>query len=365
MSEVYQSGELLTPNSVQEITDIVCRAAETKQKISTSRWPVDSDVDVSRIDLSQLKSVVDYPARDMTITVQAGMPIGEVADILAQENQQLPLDVADRQAPIGAVVAGNFAGPRQFGYGTARDYLIGMEAVDGQGRVFHAGGRVVKNVAGYDLCRLMVGSRGALGVLTQLTFKLKPLPESSAALVLNCERFAAVQENLNRLNTTSATPVVLDIVAAAGQTSVQLILVVEGGPQTCEWQLNQLREECSAFTEQPLDSTGAATVAEFCQQAQHTWPQTAVRIQTLPSKVITVVEAAAQQGLNVRGHAGNGVLYVTSSESSDLPESACRELVRQHSGTVTAWHSDHPLNVTDPLTVRLRQAFDPHSVFSK
>lgn len=364
MSEVFKGGEVLTPDSVQQVADMVREAAGKNHKVSTSRWLDAADTDVSRIELSHMKSVVDYPARDMTITVQAGMPVAELSAILAQENQQLPLDTAAPDVTVGALVAGNFAGPRQFGYGTARDYLIGMEAVDGQGRVFHAGGRVVKNVAGYDLCRLMVGSRGALGILTQLTFKLKPTPESTSALVLNCDSFAVAQDNLNRLNTTAATPVVLDLVAAAGQTSVQLILVVEGAAETCNWQIQQLRNDCTAFSELPFSEV-AASVQEFCQSSKHTWPQTAVRIQTLPSKVITMVEAAVQQGLNIHAHAGNGLLYVTSSDSDELPEVFCQQLVRQHSGNATVWQSDHPLNATDSLTVKLRQAFDPHSVFSK
>lgn len=363
MSESFQDGEALTPNTVQQVADMVREAAQKNQKVSVSRWQPQADSDVRRMELSQLNSVVDYPARDMTITVQAGMPVAELSAILARENQQLPLDTADPEVSVGAMVAGNFSGPRQFGYGTARDYLIGMEAVDGQGRVFHAGGRVVKNVAGYDLCRLMVGSRGALGILTQLTFKLKPTPESTSGLVLNCDSFDVAQQNLNRLNTTAATPVVLDLSASAGQTSAKLILVVEGAAETCEWQIQQLRNEGTAFTELPFSSV-ATSVQEFCQSSKHTWPQTAVRIQTLPSLVTTMAEAAVRHGLNVHAHAGSGLLYVTGGDSDELPTGFCEQLVRQHAGHAIRWNSDHPLNASDPLTVKLRQAFDPHSVFS-
>jgi glycolate oxidase FAD binding subunit len=133
-------------------------------------------------------AIVDYPARDMTITVGAGMSYGTLQTILKEENQQLPIDVADEGTSLGELVAHDICGPRQFGYGSLRDYVIGVEAVDVNGRVFHAGGRVVKNVAGYDLCRLLVGSRNQLGTITQLTFKLKPLPAHQAIIALDSAR---------------------------------------------------------------------------------------------------------------------------------------------------------------------------------
>src|SRR4029078_4080191 len=81
---------------------------------------------------------------------------------------------------LGGLVPAAFCGPRRFGWGTVRDYVIGCSAVDGRGMPFKGGGRVVKNVAGYDFCKLLTGSLGTLGVITQVTFKIKPLPERSA-----------------------------------------------------------------------------------------------------------------------------------------------------------------------------------------
>ena len=95
--------------------------------------------------------VLDYPARDMTITVETDLSYGELQQILAREGQQLPIDVADDSITLATMIYSDLCGPREFGCGTLRDYVIGIEAIDGHGRRFHGGGKVVKNVAGYDL----------------------------------------------------------------------------------------------------------------------------------------------------------------------------------------------------------------------
>ena len=136
--------------------------------------------------LTKLNRVIDYPAADMTITVEAGMTIAELNRLLAEQRQWLPVDVPwpDR-ATVGGAIATNAAGPRRYAYGTMRDYLLGFTAVDGTGMTFSGGGRVVKNAAGYNMCRLMAGSLGTLGVITQATLMVRPLPE--AAALLACE----------------------------------------------------------------------------------------------------------------------------------------------------------------------------------
>jgi glycolate oxidase FAD binding subunit len=137
------------------------------------------------ISTAGVSQIVDFPVKDLTITVGTGITMGFLKQTLANEGLMLPLDVPQQEsATLGGVIATNTNGPRRFGLGTVRDYVIGIEAVNGKGQLFHGGGRVVKNVAGYDFCKLLTGSMGTLGVITQATVKLKPIPESASTVVV-------------------------------------------------------------------------------------------------------------------------------------------------------------------------------------
>ena len=208
------------------------------------------------VEMLILDQVIDYPARDMTITVQAGITMARLQQILAPEKQTLPIDVphADR-ATLGGILAVNASGSRRLGYGTLRDYLLGFTAINDEGREFKAGGRVVKNVAGYDLCKLMVGSFGTLGIITQATLKLKPLPEEKASMILGCET-EQLENVLNRLHGSRTRPVSLDLLnraaaellfAKAGleapSSSWMIVVGFEGNGEAVHWQVQQLVRE--------------------------------------------------------------------------------------------------------------------------
>jgi glycolate dehydrogenase FAD-binding subunit len=131
------------------------------------------------VDMSLMGAVIEHAAGDLVARVQAGTTIGHLATVLAQAGQQLALD-APAHATVGGVVATGTAGPRRFRYGAPRDLLIGLTAVRADGVVAHSGGKVVKNVAGYDIGKLFSGSQGTLGVITEATFRLHPLPVAVA-----------------------------------------------------------------------------------------------------------------------------------------------------------------------------------------
>ncbi len=133
------------------------------------------------VNLSGLNQLIDYPHQDLTITVQAGMTIDTLQKLLLERQQTLPIDVPrSHEATVGGSIAANINGPRRTGWGTWRDYLIGFSWINDQGEEAKAGGRVVKNVAGYDFCKLFTGSFGTLGIITQVTLKVKPIPEKCA-----------------------------------------------------------------------------------------------------------------------------------------------------------------------------------------
>lgn len=137
------------------------------------------------LDLSALNQAVDVQPGDMTITVEAGMPVEQLQAILAEQGQFLPIDAPLLPgATIGGLIATNASGPLRFGYGTVRDYLIGVRVIRANGEITKGGGRVVKNVAGYELCKLYTGSFGTLGVIVEATFKVRPRPEAFALVGL-------------------------------------------------------------------------------------------------------------------------------------------------------------------------------------
>lgn len=144
------------------------------------------------LDLSALNAVVSYEPNELIITVQAGAPLADVKSLIDSKNQQFAFDPMDTApllgAPdigtIGGMIGAGLAGPRRIRAGGARDHLLGAHAVSGFGDSFKTGGKVVKNVTGYDLCKLLAGSWGTLAVMTEVTLKVMPRPESERTLLL-------------------------------------------------------------------------------------------------------------------------------------------------------------------------------------
>jgi FAD/FMN-containing dehydrogenase len=150
---------------------------------SGSRWRSRSGSESPRLRSTRLCSVLEHDHVNQVVTVQAGAPLARLQEILAERRQWLPIrPPLSGQCTVGGVAALNACGPDRLRYGAPRDLLLGLRFVCGTGRLVNGGGRVVKNVAGYDMTRLLCGSAGALGMLTELTFRTFPLPERCAAL---------------------------------------------------------------------------------------------------------------------------------------------------------------------------------------
>ncbi len=136
------------------------------------------------VTLHRLNDILEHDHANLTATVQSGITMTVLQQSLARENQFLPIDPPHpTSATIGVIVAANINGPRRLGYGSVRDLVIGMKLVLASGEQIKAGGKVVKNVAGYDMCKLFVGSLGTLGIISEVTVRMAPLPESAATLV--------------------------------------------------------------------------------------------------------------------------------------------------------------------------------------
>lgn len=285
------------------------------------------------LSLSKLDRVVDYPARDMTITIEAGITMGKLAEILAGEKQRLPIDPPNgAAATLGGVVATNFNGPRRYGEGSIRDYVIGISAVDGRGIPFKGGGRVVKNVAGYDFCKLLTGSLGTLGVITQLTLKVRPQPEALRLLAIGAKDDAGAERLLAALAVSQATPSAIVLVSgpqwqsdpalggaiakgAEGPARAAIVVALEGTAKEVAWMQNhiatEVRAEGATCTDAIADQDAAAVWQRLCD-----FPQAGDAALTIKASMVaegTVPFAAAVRQLdpkaNLLAHAGNGTVF--------------------------------------------------------
>ena len=179
---------VLKPRSAEEVAEIVSfAAAETlalvacgsRSKLELGMPPQRYDV---ALDMTDLRRIAHYDPGDLTVSVDAGMPLNELAKALAVKKQFLPLAVpCSATSTVGGAIASGIDSTLRQHYGTARDFLIGAEFVDGAGKQCKSGGRVVKNVTGYDLHKLLIGSLGTLAVITRLNFRTFPLPELQGA----------------------------------------------------------------------------------------------------------------------------------------------------------------------------------------
>lgn len=168
------------------------------------------------LSLANLKGIVEHTVGDMTLTVKAGTPFQELQQYLEEHNQKISLDPAwPDYATIGGIIAVNESGPKRLAYGSARDAVIGLRVVYPNGKVIRTGGKVVKNVAGYDMNKLFVGSMGTLGVLTEITLKLRPLPkyESNVLLSFTEGDFAEMRSFAAAFLDSQMEPVSLELIS--------------------------------------------------------------------------------------------------------------------------------------------------------
>jgi glycolate oxidase FAD binding subunit len=279
------------------------------------------------LSLAELNRVVDYPAADLTITVEAGLTIAELSGRLAAERQRLPIDVSQpERATVGGAVAVNAAGPRQYAYGSLRDYLLGFTAVDGRGQAFSGGGRVVKNAAGYNMCRLMAGSLGTLGVLTQVTLMVRPLAETSTLLIGSVADFGRAEKLLAGLVRSPARPAAVEFLAGrlpqGGQALAalseasppdigRLCVAFEGAAAEVAWMVEQVRVLWNSLG-------AAAPMVVPAADAERLWRWLVdfpanLQVSVLPGEAVATVAKIVEMHPDcaIQAHAGNGVIRIS------------------------------------------------------
>jgi glycolate oxidase FAD binding subunit len=393
----FPEAQVARPSTVTELGQIVRDAGAKRQAVFPlgGRTMLQLGYPPNKpgiaVELRRLDQVNDYPARDMTITVQAGITIAKLQEILAKENQQLPIDVPlPDKATLGGAISVNASGPRRHGYGTLRDYVIGISFVNDEGHEVKAGGRVVKNVAGYDLMKLHIGALGTLGIVTQVTLKLRPIPERQAVGRFHCysSELESVCSAVHRSNSRPVIFELLNKVLASGlsgghEERWEAFVGFEGNKDALDYQMNQVRESLNGLGREFIQGEGSV-IAVLKEGASDCWGFDSLltfKANLLPSAVCDFCRVA--EGLQIdccciQSHAGIGI--VVGHLYGDLTLDQARTMLTTlqaaagPNGNVvvvrcpTKWKRELPIwgkpRRDHALMRRVKQSLDPRGIFN-
>ena len=359
--------EVVRPTSVDEVAEVL-RAARADglsvvpvgggTKTSWAAPPTSCDL---VLDTTGLDRIVEHVAGDLVVIAEAGVRLADLQTSLGEHGQLLGLDPPEQGATLGGVVSANASGPRRLAYGTARDLLIGTTVVLADGTVAKAGGKVVKNVAGYDLGKLYTGAHGTLGVVVSTTWRLHPLPPARRVVVHELADTAQAGPLAIALNRSTLTPSAVELLGAAGGPG-QLVVVFESIAESVAAQADAARE---------LLGGGEASddVPAGFGQRPGTADDVVLRIAHVPTGLPTAL-AALPAGARVSSSAATGVTYaaVPADAAADvLPR--LRDALRPVDGTAVVLRApegvrdalDHWGPVGDALELmrRVKDRFDP------
>ena len=416
----------LTPAAVVEPTD-------AKELVEIVRWarphraalipatsgcylpignpPAAADVAVS---LARLNRVLHYDPGDLTLTVEAGAPLAAVEATLREQKQFLPAMTAYfERAAVGGLVAVNASSPLRFAYGTWRDFIVGMKFVSGEGKLVKTGGRVVKNVAGYDLSKLLIGSLGTLGIITEINFKCFPLPAQTGTFIAGFQELDAALKLRDLIVHSVLQPTVIELLdsaaarlvtsalpaaEAAGLNNEWMLLVAASGVDTviARYQQELERRARAAGAASFVAHTGEhpdtlwAGVRELIATAREKNPAATIVKTTLPLTGIGPFLAKARQvaaryelPCAASAHAGSGIAYIYLLPPAEMADAARRmaqaatEMV--HAGnnlggrTTVPWCPTEvkrdvnpwgPIRDDFPLMQKLKAQFDPDRILN-
>lgn len=241
---------MLTPTSEQELAQMIAQAGTALCVTGGgTRGYATQGIVVSTAGLTGIET---YEPGALTLVARAGTPVAEIEAALAAENQRLAFEPMDHRAllgttgtpTLGGVMAANISGPRRISVGAARDFALGVRFVDGAGRIVKNGGRVMKNVTGYDLVKLMCGSYGTLGVLTEVALKVLPAPETMASLMV---RGVDARRGVAALSRALGSP--FEVTGAAYLPGEGAVVRIEGFEASVRYRLDALRDVLAGFGE--------------------------------------------------------------------------------------------------------------------
>jgi glycolate oxidase FAD binding subunit len=324
-----------TPTTLDQVARVVQAAAGLDLAVvprgsgSTISWglpPTQCDVIA---DMSAMNQILEYAAGDLVVRVEAGVRLGQLAEVLAEKGQRLALD-GPPTATLGGVVATNAAGALRLRYGLPRDLLIGITIVRPDGERARAGGKVVKNVAGYDLGKLFAGSRGTLGLIAEVTFRLHPRPELSAYVTERFPESAAAAEAVLAAAASPLQPTAVELDRPRVGGPIRVSTLLEGTPSGVSARAERMRTVLGHGAQTTMAAPDwwgrlgeAASGPEGGGPASIVAAGTLVRVAFWAAELRPVLAAidtvAADAGVTaaVGGSAGAGVLYALLPADQD------------------------------------------------
>ena len=300
-ADTDQVAEVLRATAAHGLT-VVPRGRGTK--LGWGAPPTSADV---VLDLAAMDQVLDHAAGDLIVAAQAGCRLADLQERVAEGGQRLVLDETVPGASIGGVLAANTSGPRRTAVGSARDLLIGITLVRADGVVAKAGGRVVKNVAGYDLGKLMIGSSGTLGVIVDATFRLHPLAPThrwvTVPVASPAEALAAAQAAVH----SQVVPAAVEVDWQAGHGTVAVLL--EGRDEGVAGRVRSTLALLGDGAEESDEAPGGAATYPWDPSATGDDRATALKLTFALSGLSDVLAAAEGTEVRLRGSAGSGVVH--------------------------------------------------------
>jgi glycolate oxidase FAD binding subunit len=388
-AEARAANTIVEPVSVEEICELVrmCEAdrialvpiGAARSLTGIRGTPVSLGISMSR-----LARIVAHEPHDMTVVAEAGITVGALNDAMAPAGQRLPVDpINPGITTLGSLVAAAHTGPLRLSEGTSRDLLIGVRFIGHGGKLVHAGGRVVKNVAGYDLMKLMGGSFGTLGILTEVTFKVRPVPPEYCLALIPYARAAdafAAARILNDALPLSNLDILSPALATRFNSGNQFLLLAgfSGSPLEIGYQAERIRDLIGARGE-ILDDDPALKGYELLRDFDARSAPLAAQIAVPPAFLGRVLETCRDE-IEFRAHAGSGVAQIIQNRESSA-EGAAKTVARWREAAHSARGNlrllaaapairdsleffDAPNDGALALMRRLKAAFDPAGIFN-
>ena len=393
---------IFNPSSREEIAEIIrnCYKKNIPLEIngSKSKNKIGRNFQAEKtLDLTSYSGIIDYKPEELYIKVKAGTLINSIIEELDKHDQQLAFEPVDfgflfngksNNGTIGGVISCNFAGPRRFKVGSARDHLLGFQGINGKGEIIKSGGTVVKNVTGYDLCKLIAGSFGTLSVLTELSIKVLPKPQSSKTLIINNPHIKKAIEYLGTALSSSSDPsggvfypeqfdqsfTFNDLTHKGALTAIR----IEGPSNSVDHRIKNLITELSLL-ENEYSILESVQTKIFWNKTKNleifsNSKKNLIRIVVPISETLSVLQKLKPYEINYFLDWGGSLIWIELEKISLKILREIKDITQQHSGYFTIIKVEDDLKASadiftiDPIkykiSEKIKKSFDPKRIFN-